>query len=165
MNAKTLFDSIAYFKGLCEHNKLAIAHDFFPCQCSGINSLEEVQQNLRRQTAFLAVDDTNDGRTVRRGGGFFKKRTFTVFLFMRYKHGDMADRQEKLNICRDLFRQIHSRMLRDEHDLENDMIYLNVNDVMSREMGGLFLTSCTGLYFMTDVMEPIDISYDADEWL
>ncbi len=165
MNAKTLFDSIAYFRGLCEHNKLAVANDFYPCQCSGINSLEEVQQTLRKQAAFLAVDDTNDGRTVRRGGGFFKKRTFTVFLFMRYKFGDMADRQQKLNICRELFRQIHSRMLRDEADLQNEMIYLNVNDVMSRELGGFFLTGSTGLYFMADVMEPTDISYDANEWI
>lgn len=57
---------------MCLKNKLAKTHGFFPCVCSGINSLEEVLENFRRQSAFFAVDDTNDGVTERRSGGFLK---------------------------------------------------------------------------------------------
>lgn len=92
MDANNLFDALSYFKGMCKKNKLAKAHAFYPCVCSGINSLEEVLQNLRRESAFFAVDDTNDGVTEKRSGGYFKKRTFTVFLMMRYRISDMAER-------------------------------------------------------------------------
>ena len=121
---------------MCLKNKLAKTHGFFPCVCSGINSLEEVLENFRRQSAFFAVDDTNDGVTERRSGGFFKKRTFTVFLMKRYTFNDMS----------------------------NELVYLNTDNVYMRELGEYFINGCTGLYFMIDVSEPIDLSFNADEW-
>ena len=33
-----------------------------------------------------------------------------------------------------------------------------------RELVEYFISGCTGLYFMIDVSEPIDLSYNADEW-
>ena len=164
MDAVNLFDAIGYFKNMCSGNRLAKAHNFYPCVCSGINSLEEVLENFRRQSAFFAVDDTNDGVTERRSGGYFKKRTFTIFIMKRYTFNDMEDRQRALDICRQLARQVHSRMLLDGEDLTNDLIYLNTDNVYSRELGEYFINGCTGLYFMIDVSEPIDLSYDADEW-
>ncbi len=164
MDAVNLFDAIGYFKNMCSGNRLAKAHNFYPCVCSGINSLEEVLENFRRQSAFFAVDDTNDGVTERRSGGYFKKRTFTIFIMKRYTFNDMEDRQRALDICRQLARQVHSRMLLDGEDLTNDLIYLNTDNVYSRELGEYFINGCTGLYFMIDVSEPIDLSYNADEW-
>lgn len=164
MDAINLFDAIGYFKNMCSGNRLAKAHNFYPCVCSGINSLEEVLENFRRQSAFFAVDDTNDGVTERRSGGYFKKRTFTIFIMKRYTFNDMEDRQRALDICRQLARQVHSRMLLDGEDLTNDLIYLNTDNVYSRELGEYFINGCTGLYFMIDVSEPIDLSYNADEW-
>lgn len=164
MDANNLFDAIAYFKTMCQKNKLAKAHGFYPCVCSGINSLEEVLAGFKRQSAFFAVDDTNDGVTERRSGGFFKKRTFTIFLMKRYKFNDMADRQESLDVCRQLYRQIHSRMLVDKENMNNELVYLNTENVYSRELGEYFINGCTGLYFMIDVSEPINLMYDADEW-
>lgn len=164
MDAINLFDAIGYFKNMCQRNKLAKAYNFYPCACSGINSLEGVLENFRKQSSFFAVDDTNDGVTERRSGGFFKKRTFTIFIMKRYAFGDMSDRQASLDICRQLARQVHSRMLLDREDLSNDLIYLNTDNVYSRELGEYFINGCTGLYFMIDVSEPIDLSYNADEW-
>ena len=140
MDANNLFDALSYFKGMCKKNKLAKAHAFYPCVCSGINSLEEVLQNLRRESAFFAVDDTNDGVTEKRSGGYFKKRTFTVFLM------------------------VHSRMLVDRENLDNELVYLNTDNVYSRELGEYFISGCTGLYFMIDVSEPVSLIYDSDEW-
>ena len=93
MDAINLFDAIGYFTKLCTANKLAVQHEFHPCACSGINSLQEVLDEFRFHSAFFAVDDTNDGVTEQRSGGYFKKRTFTVFLLKSYTIDDMADRQ------------------------------------------------------------------------
>ena len=164
MDANNLFDALSYFKGMCKKYKLAKAHAFYPCVCSGINSLEEVLQNLRRESAFFAVDDTNDGVTEKRSGGYFKKRTFTVFLMMRYRISDMAERQAALEVCRQLFRQVHSRKLVDRENLDNELVYLNSDNVYSRELGEYFISGCTGLYFMIDVSEPVSLIYDSDEW-
>lgn len=164
MNTNNLFDAIVYFKALCNRNKLAKANNFYPCACSGINSLQEVLENFRRQSAFFAVDDTNDGVTERRSGGFFKKRTFTIFIMKRYKIDNMADRQEALDICRELSAQVHSRLLRDREEMNNELVYLNADNVYTRELGEYFISGCTGLYFMIDVSEPIDLTYKDEEW-
>lgn len=160
----TLFDAIGYFKNLCSLNRLAHKSGFYPCACSGIDSLEELLENFRKQPSFFAVDDTNDGVTERRSGGFFKKRTFTVFLLHRYEFGNMADRERALSVCRELFRQIHSRLLVDKEKFDNNLIYMNTDNVFSRELGQYFINGCTGLYFMFDVSEPLDLIFDKDEW-
>ena len=164
MDTNNLFDAIGYFKTMCLKNKLAKAQEFYPCVCSGINSLEEVLQKFKRKSAFFAVDDTNDGVTERRSGGFFKKRTFTVFIMKKYRFDDMANRQMALEVCRQLFRQVHSRMLCDREKVCNDLVYLNTDNVYSRELGEYFINGCTGIYFMIDVSEPINLTYNQDEW-
>lgn len=164
MDANNLFDAISYFKGICTKNKLAKANNFHPCICSGINSLEEVLGGFKKRAAFFAVDDTNDGVTEFRSGGFFKKRTFTIFLMKRYKFDDMADRQAALDVCRQLYRQVHSKLLKDKQNMNNELIYLNTENVYSRELGEYFINGCTGLYFMIDVSEPINLMYNQDEW-
>lgn len=82
----------------------------------------------------------------------------------RYTFNDMADRQASLDICRQLARQVHSRMLLDREDMSNELVYLNTDNVYMRELGEYFINGCTGLYFMIDVSEPIDLSFNADEW-
>ena len=69
-----------------------------------------------------------------------------------------------LAMCRDLFQQLYSRMLIDEDSLSNDMVYLRSASVLSRELGQYFLNGCTGLYFMVEVSEPIDLTYDENQW-
>lgn len=68
MDTSKFFDGHAYFKELTEKNKLAKANSFFPCSCSGINSLQDVLDNFRKQSAFVCVDDTNDAATEQIGG-------------------------------------------------------------------------------------------------
>ena len=52
MDTNKFFDGHAYFKELTEKNKLATANSFYPCSCSGINSLQEVLDNFRKQSAL-----------------------------------------------------------------------------------------------------------------
>lgn len=165
MNAKQLFDYIGYFKGLWERNKLAQAEKFKWCTCSGIETLQGPLQQFRTANAFFCVDDTNDGATFRgRNGGWFKKRTVTVFLLHRYSMKDMSSYETALEKCRQLMQQLLTRMLTDEDALSNDMVYLRTESVLSRELGQYFLNGCTGLYFMVEVSEPVDLTYDASEW-
>lgn len=159
-----MFDAIGYFKELCAQNRLAKSEGFYPCACSGIDSLEEVLENFRKQQSFMAVDDTNDGVTEQRSGGYFKKRTITVFLLHRYEFGNMSDREQALAVCREIFRQIHSRLLVDKERFDNCLIYMNTENIYSRELGQYFINGCTGLYFMVDVSEPLNLMYDSDEW-
>ena len=164
MDGKSLFDFHSYLYELTEKNKLARQHDFLPCSCSGIGYLEELLTNNRSHKAFVCVSDVSEDSTQRHSGGWFKRRVFTVFILSRYNTRSMNDYREKVTLCRELFRQLHSRFILDEHDLQNDLAYLNVGDIRSRELGGQFLNGCTGLYFTLAVDEPIDLCYNSDEW-
>lgn len=164
MNAKTLFDFKAYIDTLTNTNRLAKAENFFPCRCSGLYYLEDLLTNLRSKKAFVCVSDTSEDSTHRQGGGWFKRSVFTVFILMRYNTRNQQDYAEKLSVCRELFRQFHSRFIIDEADLANEMAYLAVDEIRSRELGGDFLNGTTGLYFMISMDEPIDLQYDGEEW-
>lgn len=164
MDGINFFDVHAYFTRLASQNKLARQQGFYPCSCSGINSLEDVLQHFRSQKAFVCVDDTNDAAIQCRNGSWYQRRVFTVFIMIRYQMMDMKDRAAKLDICRQLFRQIHSRMIVDKHNSDGDLAYLNVEDVMVRELGEYFISGCTGLYFTIDNFEPINLCYNEQEW-
>lgn len=165
MDATTFFDAESYFTSLCESNRLAAAHGFMPCTCSGINTLQGPLDRFKSTNAFFCIDDTNDGQMyMGRGGGWYKKRTFTVFIMHRYRFNDEVDRIDKLAICRQLFRQLATRMLIDSKRMENDLVYLGIGDILCRELGQYFMNGCTGLYFMIDVEEPVDLKYNPDEW-
>lgn len=166
MDAKTFFDSEEYFSDLCNRNRMAVDNGFQFCTCSGLESLQGPLERFKSTNAFFCLDDTNDGALFRgRGGGWYKKRTFTVFILHRYKFSDEQDRAHQLAICRDLFRQILSRMVVDADDLQNNLIYLHTDTILSRELGQYFMNGCTGLYFMIDVSEPVDLVFDKSEWI
>ena len=165
MNARELFDAMGYFKSLWEKNKLAQTAGFRWSTCSGIETLQGALEQFRTASALMCVDDTADGATFRgQGGGYYKRRTWTVFLLKRYKLQDMASYAAAMEVCRKLFLQLLSRMIVDEDGLSNELVYLKTDNVLSRELGQYFLNGCTGLYFMVEVSEPVDISYDAEQW-
>lgn len=165
MNTTEFFDAELYFASLCVSNKLAKEHGFKPCTCSGIQSLQGPLERFRTTNAFFCIDDVNDGQMFQgRGGGWYKRRTFTVFIMHRYTFGDEADRLAKLGLCRQLFRQVATRLLVDSKTLRSELIYLGVDNIMSRELGQYFLNGCTGLYFMINVEEPVDLKYNPAEW-
>ena len=164
MNTKTLFDFVGYIKGLTQQNRLANNHQFVPCTCSGIGYLEDVLSRLRNERAFVCVSDVCEESITRHGGGWFKRRVFTVFLLSRYNVRDTEDYRTKMNLCRELFRQFHSRFIVDEHRLQSELTYMAVDEIRSRELGGQFLNGCTGLYFMVALDEPTDLQYNQDEW-
>lgn len=165
MNTVDFFSAEDYFNNLLAKNRLAADAGFIFCTCSGIESLQGPLDMFRKKSAFFCLDDVNDGRMYQaRGGGFYKKRTLTVFIMHRHKFNDEDDRLAKLAICRNLFRQVSSRLLVDSKKLRSDLIYLNAGNILCREFGQYFMNGCTGLYFMVDVEEPVDLKFNGDEW-
>lgn len=165
MNTTEFFDAQLYFASLCTCNSFAREHGFRPCTCSGIQSLQGPLDRFRKDNAFFCIDDVNDGQMYQgKGGGFYKKRTFTVFIMHRYAFGNESDRMAKLAICRQLFRQIATRLLLDSKKLLSDQVYMAVDNILSREFGQYFMNGCTGLYFMIDIEEPVDLKYNPAEW-
>lgn len=164
MDTKDLFDFKAYLKGLVGKNKLARQEGFVACTCSGLAYLEGALSLMRKERAFVCLSDTSEESTAKHGGAWFTRRVFTAFVLARYDTRDGEDYTRKLALCRELFRQLHSRFIQDEGRLQSDLCYLAVDDIKSRELGGQFINGCTGLYFMVALDEPSDLQYRAEEW-
>lgn len=166
MNTTAFFNSEKYFADLCASNRLAQDKNFKFCTCSGIQSLQGPLDRFRTANAFFCIDDTNDGALFQgKGGGWYKKRTFTVILMHRYSFGNEEARLAAIDVCRELFRQLMSKMIIDADDMKNELVYLHTENVLSRELGQYFLSGCTGLYFMIDVSEPVNLVYDHSQWI
>lgn len=111
------------------------------------------------------VDDTTSQQTFSNGVGYFRRDVYTIFILAHYRIDDMIDREEKLNLCRQIFRQFHSRLLHDRDELGDDRLtFLQLNNVYSSELPRYSYNGVTGLYFMIQNEEPIDICYDESEW-
>ena len=159
-----MFDFIEYIKELTQTNKLAISQGFEHTTCSGINYLEGMLEQYQTTANFVCTTDTCQESTFQQSGGWFKRRVYTVFILARHEYGNMDDYAAKLDICRELFRQLQSRFLHDSELLQTQLLYLHTEDIRSNELGATFLNGCTGLYFMLSMDEPTDITYNPQEW-
>lgn len=166
MSTYDTFNALAYFKNLAERNKLAKAHNFKPCYCAGIEGINDVIQEFRKTSNFIMIDDTTSQNTYSKGVGFFDRNVYTVFILAAYRYDDMADREEKLRLCRRIFRQIHSKMLYDKEKLTygDSMEYMDINSIYSKEMPRYSMNGVTGLYFLVNNDEPVDLTYNNEEW-
>lgn len=158
------FDFHQYARTLTAENRLARREGFHFCTCSGLEQMQGALEQLRAKSRFVVADDVTTGETVRRGGSFFQRRTFTLFLLSRFRPGDEASRRAALDLCRELRRQIESRMVRDSIRLADEMVYLHVDQMPSTETGSRLLAGCTGLYLMVTVDEPLDLCFREEEW-
>lgn len=166
MNTYDTFNALEYFKTLAGKNKLAREHGFMPCFCSGPDGINDVMQQFRKTANFVMVDDTTSQNTFSRGVTFFDRNVYTVFILAAYRFDDMADREQKLRLCRRLFRQMHSRMIRDKQECVygDSLEYLDLNSVYSKELPRYSMNGVTGLYFMVNNDEPVDLTFNAGEW-
>jgi hypothetical protein len=85
----------------------------------------------------------------------------------------MEDREEKLNLCREIFQQFVRRMIWDRirrEDEGDDITFLNVEKIYSKEFGRYTMSGVTGLYFMVENDEPTSMEYEDEndlesEWV
>jgi hypothetical protein len=168
-----IFDALSYFKGLAERNRLCIEHGFKAVFCSGPDSIEGIVQEFQKTANFVMIDDTTDQNLYSEGVSYFKRRVYTVFILAAYRWDDMEDREEKLNICREIFQQFVRRMIWDREQRENeddDFTFLNVEKIYSKEFGRYTMNGVTGLYFMVENDEPESMEYEDErqfqnEWI
>lgn len=167
-----LFDALSYFHTLAGQNRLCRKHGFRATFCSGPDSLEGIMQEFQKTSNFVCIDDTTDQNLYSKGVSYFKRRVYTVFILAAYRWDDMGDREEKLNLCREIFSQFVRRMIWDKsqrEDADDDMAFLNVERIYSKEFGRYTMNGVTGLYFIVENDEPESMEYEdeqqlLDEW-
>ena len=160
------FDAIAYFYALTERNKLAQEKGFVPVTISNTENLEGLMEEYRDNDRFVAVTDTNSGNLSSPDGayGFSKRRAYTVFILSAYEYGNMQSRQEELELCRELFRQFVSRILRDKYLYDEKQMYFDTHAIPNQELGRYYLSGVAGLHFTLYVQEPVDLQYEENQW-
>lgn len=161
-----MFDAIGYFTEMCQHNKLAMREGFEPVVISGPDNLEGLFEQYRDHDRFVAVSDTNTGNLSSPDGtyGFTKRRAYTIFILSAYEYDNMDDRQQQLELCRMLFLQFVSRLLRDKYTYNESLTYIDTQNIPNQELGRYYLSGMTGLFFTIYVQEPVDLVYDDEQW-
>lgn len=163
---QTQFDALEYFSSLGKKNKLAKKMGFVVDYCSGPGALEPMMADYRDAQNFIFVDDTTDGNTFSNKVGFFDRNVYCVHILAGYDYGDEKSYKQALELCRKLFRQFLSKVIKDKNKyLYGDkLLYLNTTNVYSHEYGRYSFNGCTGLFFQIQNDEPTDLVYDEEEW-
>jgi hypothetical protein len=94
-----------------------------------------------------------------------ERRQYTLFLIKKFSFGKMDEQGRALDECRQVYRQIMKKLIRDRRLLENEMTYLRLDRIPFYEIPGYFISGCTGLYFMITVDVPTELCYDSSEWI
>lgn len=160
------FDAVAYFFTMTAKNKLAQEEGFCPVVISNTDDLEGLFEKYRDKDRFVAVTDTNSGNLSSPDGayGFSKRRAYTVFILSAYEYGNMQSRQTELDLCRTLFHQFVSKIVRDKYLYDEKQMYFDTQSIPNQEIGRYYLSGMTGLHFTLYVQEPIDLIYDDEQW-
>lgn len=161
-----MFDAISYFTEITEHNVLAAKEGFLPVTVSGPQNLEGLFEEYRDNDRFVAISDTSTGNLESKGGtdAFAKRRAYTVWILSAYEHGNMEQRQQELDLCRELFRQFASRILHDKYEYDEKTMYIDTRSIPNQELSRYYLSGMTGLFFTIYVSEPVSLEYDDAEW-
>lgn len=155
-----MFDPIVYMKAL--HGKMKATKTKYRFETvSGVNALEGILEHSRRDKYFFAVDDSQDGVTVRGAGGtYFERRPYTVFIIGQVAYGDMGKRSEVLTEAKAIFRTILSKLILDKRTIP----VLDIERIQFYEVPPAFATGCSGLYFIFNIDNPVNLVYNATDW-
>ena len=156
-----MWNAVSYFESIT--GLLKATEKYIFCRVTGINHLEEVLSNQTRTKAFVAVDDTDDGATVRRGAGYFNRRAVVVYLLQQFDIKSQTDRETKLNEIRAIYTSLLSKLLVDSKFNES-LSFLDTSRIPYHEVPGMFSGGTCGIYFIITLDEPINLEYNADEW-
>lgn len=158
-------DFYDYFSMICAKSKLAQANNFLFSKVSGISGLEECVANAQHANAFFAMDDVTDGSVICKNGHFFTRKILTVILLKRFALQDQNSYNDSMEVCRELRRQIFSRLLRDRVLKEyKELTYIDLSQSLFRELEKATLAGCTGTYIMFNVDVPTNYAYNDSEW-
>ena len=158
------FDATRYIETITQNSNVAGAYGFKFHRISGIAAAEELVANMRKETAFIAIDETGESSIELKDYGPFEHKLYTVFILRRFKVNDQESRLRELNICRLMMLKFLAWFLHDKDKFLDAMIYLDT-DVQARELGETVLNGCTGLYFTFSFARPTDLIFEAQDWI
>lgn len=158
------FDATAYFKEINSKLKLTVDGKYLFCKSTGLSSMEGIVANFQKQPAYFVLDDTQDGYTFKKGGAYFDRRMFVVFILKKYTLGNMEQQTAALQECRNIFTSISSRIVKDKDSMVNDNIYFDTTRIPFYELEGFAIAGCTGIYFMLTVDEPTNLCFKSTDW-
>lgn len=163
---KRKFEPLAYFKELAEKNRLCRSYNFVPVFGSGPENIEGIMQEFRNAENFIIIEDCTDNNVHNSRPGWFTKTVYTVWVIAATDFDDAEMRKERMALCRTIFRQFLSRMIRDKAGMVygQDMYYLALDRVYYKELGRYSFNGATGLYFMVDNDVPTGLVYNQEEW-
>lgn len=154
-----MFNPVTYMQQL--HSQLNLTKtDYQFCKVSGLSALEEVLENSKYHNKFFAVDDSQDGTTQRRGGAYFERRPYTVFVLGKAEYGDMDARATVLEEAKTIYRHLLSKLIKDKISIP----MLDMQNIRFYEVPPAFATGCSGLYFVFWVENPVNLVYDDQAW-
>lgn len=157
-----MWNAVEYFKSL--NNRLKLTRGkYILCQSTGIGNLEQLLDKWQKYQNFTVVDDSDDGVTIRRGGGFFNRRSVVVYILKKYNYKSQEDRSEKLNEVREIYSKFLSRLIRDSNNIA-ELAYLDKSRIPYHDVPGYFSVGTTGLYFILTLDEPIDLGFMDNDW-
>lgn len=157
-----MWNSVEYFKDKCKRLKFT-RKDYEFCRVTGINQLEDVLMQNQGKKNYFAVDDTDDGVTIRKGGGYFKRRVVTVFLLKKYDFKNQAEREARLAETRLIRDKLIAKLIKDSNDLP-EMYYLDKSRFPYKEVPGFFAVGTCGIYFFVTIEEPTALIVNPDDW-
>lgn len=156
------WDASTFFADLTRKNKLAKQNKFTFRSVSGLAGFEEALAGMLNTTAFLCVQDEDDGYTTLENTPH-TRRVKTVYLAMRHPVSRMDLRSTCFGIMRELFRQLMTKLLQEKTRLAQRHLYLDPR-ITFHEMEQYFASGCACAYFNIAVDVYTDLRYNDDEW-
>lgn len=157
-----MFNFVSYFEILC--SKLIATNNIYHfCRVSGLGNMEDVLSNFSSKKAYLAVDDSDDGVTMQRGGAFFNRRSIVVYILKKYNINDMLQREAVMSEARTIYTDLLSKLILDQQTIDG-LMYLDKSRIPYYEVPGYFAAGTTGLYFVFSLEEPFNLQYNVEKW-
>jgi len=157
-----MWNAVTYFENLNNTLKLTKGKYTF-CRVTGINYLEDVLSNLASSDAFLAVDDTDDGVTIEKGGGYFDRRSIVVYVLKKYDFNNQIDRETKTNETRLIRKKLLAKLIKDSSSVDG-LMFLDKTRFPYHEVPGMFAAGTCGIYFIATLNEPVELIHDDNDY-
>jgi hypothetical protein len=157
-----MWNAVTYFENLQKKLKITKT-DYKFCRVTGLDYLEGILSASAATKNFIAVDDSDDGVTIRLGGGYFQRRAIVVFILKKYAINSQSDRETKLNEARTIRDKFVSRLIKDSNELE-ELYFLDKNRIPYKEVPGYFASGTCGLYFIITIQEPVSLVHNSNDW-
>ena len=157
-----MWNSVPYFENINNTLKLTKGKYTF-CRVTGLNYLEDILANTRGSNSFFGVDDTDDGVTILKGGGWFNRRSVVVYILTKYDFKSQTDREEKTAETRLIHKKVLAKLIKDSSSVD-ELMYLDKTRFPYHEVPGMFAAGTCGMYFIVTIDEPTELIHDADDY-